>query len=152
MSKLTLQSNRYSSVVPTTILESGLCVSVPFYLSPNTEQKKAVLNKFREIKTSQLIDLGYSQRHSSGQLVVETASTPPQTQIELELGMNEDNLRSALFSRQGIQERLILKLQKLTGIQLITRKDVENTYKLWLDYLFDDENKRPAKSTKTTNS
>ena len=152
MSNLQLQSNRYSTVVPTAILESGLCVSVPFYLSPSTEQKKAVLNAFRTIKTQQLIDLGYSQRHNTGSLVVETAQTPPQTQIELDLGMTEDNLRTALFSRQGIQERLVLKLQKLTGIQLVTRKDVEDTYRLWLDHLFTDENKGPTKPAKATDS
>lgn len=147
---LSLQHNRYNSVVPTVILESGLCISVPFYISLLPEHRKILLNKFREIKTQQLIDAGFNPQTRSGNLVVQTAEAPPQTPIELELGMNEDNLRSALFNRQGIQERLVIKLQHLTGVTLVSKKDVEETYKLWLTHLF-DENKGSTRTTKATN-
>tara|TARA_B100000212_G_scaffold301716_1_gene247641 strand:- start:202 stop:609 length:408 start_codon:yes stop_codon:yes gene_type:complete len=41
-----------------------------------------------------------------------------------------------LFSRQGFPERLLIRLQKLTGVVLIRRNEVEETCSKWLDYLF----------------
>ena len=125
---LALQTNRYQTKVPTAITESGLTISVPFYLNPTSDQKKALLNAFRTIKAQQLDDMGYNTERQSNSVVV--IDTPPValTPIEEELGMTEDNLRMALFSRQGLQERLILKLQRLTGLTLFTRDEVRNTF------------------------
>lgn len=61
---------------------------------------------------------------------------PLGTTIEQALGMNEESLRYTLFSRQGLPERLLIRLQKLTGVVLIRRNEVEETYTKWLDYLF----------------
>jgi hypothetical protein len=62
--------------------------------------------------------------------------------------MNEESLRHVLFARQGIPERLVLKLQRLTGVYLVTREQIEDTYKQWLDYLYQDSNS-DAKTTTT---
>ena len=48
--------------------------------------------------------------------------------VEQELGMNEENLRHALFARNGIPERLALKLQAVTGVELVTKEQIEQTF------------------------
>ena len=58
------------------------------------------------------------------------------THIEQALGMNKESLRYTLFSRQGLPERLLIRLQKLTGVVLINRDEVEETHSKWLEYLF----------------
>tara|TARA_E500000331_G_C17092955_1_gene641923 strand:+ start:55 stop:435 length:381 start_codon:yes stop_codon:yes gene_type:complete len=121
-----LTTNRYGQVSPTLIQETGVGISCPFYISLTPDQKKSLLNSFRQIKTEQLAN---SNENKSSQ---EPLGTP----IEQALGMNEESLRYTLFSRQGLPERLLIRLQKLVGIEFVRRNQVEETYKKWLDYLF----------------
>jgi hypothetical protein len=145
----TLVTNRYGVLNPTAIQENGTAISVPFYICPTPDQTKQLLNAFRNVKQKQLIELGWEQSHKSiGTLSVETFTTPPITPIEQALGVNEDNLRHILFARQGIQERVLIKLMRLTGVYLITREQVEHTYKQWLDHLYGNEH--AATSTAST--
>ena len=122
----TLTTNRYGQVSPTLIQETGVGISCPFYISLTPDHKKSLLNTFRQIKTEQLVN------SSEANLSQEPLGTP----IEQALGMNEESLRYTLFSRQGLPERLLIRLQKLVGIELVRRNQVEETYKKWLDYLF----------------
>ena len=122
----TLITNRYGQVSPTLIQETGVGISCPFYISLTPDQKKSLLNTFRQIKTEQLVNIDENKASQ------ESLGTP----IEKALGMNEESLRYTLFSRQGLPERLFIRLQKLTGVVLISRNEVEETYKQWLDYLF----------------
>ncbi len=122
----TLTTNRYGQVSPTLIQETGVGISCPFYISLTPDQKKSLLNTFRQIKTEQLVNIDGNKASQ------ETLGAP----IEKALGMNEESLRYTLFSRQGLPERLFIRLQKLTGVILISRNEVEETYKQWLDYLF----------------
>ena len=155
---MNLQTNRYGKTVPSVINSNGTCISTPLYVSPSTEVKKALLNAFRSIRTEQLAEMGYSQERPEGSIVVVDATAAPLTPIENELGMNEESLRLLLFGRNGLQERLVIKLQNLTGITVFSKEDAENTYKLWLNHLFNDEESKAkranqtskAKSTKTT--
>ena len=112
MTPTTLTENRYRQVAPTTITSSGVSISCPIYISPTRDQTKALLNAFRRAKQNR------------GSVVEE------------ELGMNEENLRYALFTRNGLPERLILKLQRLTGYELVTRDQIEATQNAWLTHLF----------------
>jgi len=122
----TLTTNRYGQVSPTLIQETGVGISCPFYISLTPDQKKSLLNTFRQIKTEQLTNSDKSK----------PSQEPLGTPIEQALGMNEESLRYTLFSRQGLPERLLIRLQKLTGVVLISRNEVEETYSKWLDYLF----------------
>ena len=44
-----------------------------------------------------------------------------------ELGVSEANLRHLLFARNGLPERLLLKLQVLTGLEMVSKQLIENT-------------------------
>lgn len=147
-----LQTNRFNAKTPTLICDNGTAISVPFYLNPSTDKKKELLNAFREIKTKQLIEQGYQQPRESNSIVVVDQTTPALAPIEQEMQMSEDALRSVLFGRQGVSERIILRLSDLTGVQVCTREEVEHTQKLWLDELYGTKTARKTskKSSTTT--
>ena len=46
-----------------------------------------------------------------------------------ELGVSEANLRHLLFARNGLPERLLLKLQDLTGLEMVSKQQIEDTHK-----------------------
>ena len=109
----TLITNRYGNVTPTAIQANGAAISVPIYIAPTKEQNKSLLNTLRNIARE-------------GDNVVEE-----------QLGVNEENLRMLLFGRNGIPERLLIKLQQIAGVEIVTRQQIEDTYSDWVDYLFD---------------
>lgn len=112
----TLIKNRYHQLKPTSLQPNGVSVSTPIYIGLTTEQNKMLLNGFRRALEARGKD------------------------AEEELGMNEENLRHALFGRNGVPERLVLKLQKLTGIVLITKEQINDAFQAWSDYIFDPPN------------
>jgi hypothetical protein len=146
-----LVTNRYNQLTPTTIQANGCAISTPFYINPTTDQTKQLLNAFRTVKQKELLEAGLNNEPvvTPGGIVVETAKTLPLAPIEQELGMNEDSLRHVLFARQGIPERLVLKLQRLTGVYVITREQIEDTFKQWCDYLYSDSNSDAKTTTET---
>lgn len=109
--QMTLCTNRYQQVTPTSILPTGVAISTPIYVAPTRDQLKALLNGFRRA----VMERGHA--------------------AEEELGMTEENLRQMLFSRNGLPERLILKLQRITGIELVSREQIEATQQAWVDHL-----------------
>ena len=52
-----------------------------------------------------------------------------QPQVEAFLGMTIDVLRSVLFTRGGLSADLLFKLQAITGIELVTVKDLTAAFK-----------------------
>ena len=44
-----------------------------------------------------------------------------------ELGASEANLRHLLFAHNGLPERLLLKLQVLTDLEMVSKQQIENT-------------------------
>ena len=148
--------NRYNQVTPSVINSVGSFISTPWYVNPTTDTKKALLNAFRRIKTAQLIEMGHDDSpRVEGNISVVTHVTPPMTPIEQELGMQEESLRMMLFSRQGINEKLVLQLQRLTGVDVVTKEEARQCFEMWLDYLFDGNEPNPTpepakKATKAT--
>ena len=122
----TLIKNRYHQLKPTTLQPNGVSVSTPIYIGLTTEQNKMLLNGFRRALEARGKD------------------------AEEELGMNEENLRHALFGRNGVPERLVLKLQKLTGIELITKEQINDAFQAWSDYIFDPLNGSEVRKKENT--
>lgn len=146
-----LQYNRYYKATPSCLNEQGTLISVPIYVSPTMDGRKALLNGFRAVKQKQLIEMGYSQEpRVEGSLSIHTATSEPQTQIEYDLGTNEESLRMLLFAKQGLQDTLILKLQQLTGIEVVTKEEIAQAQELWLNHLYGHETTKS--STKKSNS
>ena len=122
---VTQQINRYGTATPTSFTTTGLAISCPIYITLTTEQSKALLNGFREVKRQQLLDLGYSDTRTNDGLTVVTQGDIPQTAIERECGFTEDALRQIIFGRQGISERTVLTLQRLTGVEVVTKEEIK---------------------------
>ena len=142
-----LIKNRYNQTTPSSITSNGLCISTPFYLNITTDQGKQLLNAFRSIVHKQRVELGYDNTTKTvGQLSVTTNIKPPLTPAEEELGMNEESLRYALFSRQGTPERLVLKLCSITGVYITTREEIESVFSAWLDHLYPTNEQSKAKT------
>ena len=53
-----------------------------------------------------------------------------------ELTVSEANLRHLLFARNGLPERLLLKLQEVTGLEIVSKEQIENTYRSWISHLY----------------
>ena len=146
-----LIKNRYSQCAPTAVLPNGASLSVPTYISLTTEQSKTILNAVREIIRQQRLEMGHSPvRESEYGVTVETSMPSIQTPIEVEIGCDESNLRNQLFARQGIPERFIVKLQRLTGLEFITKKQLQEVQSLWADHLFKTDEQPTIKPTTKT--
>ena len=145
--KLTNQTNRYGASTPTSFTSTGIAVSTPVYITLNTEASKALLNAFREIKRQQLHELGYSEVRTSNNLMVVSRGEQPQTQIEKDSGFNEETLRQVLFTRNGISERTIIKLQNLTGIKVVSKQETKEAMRLWHNALYDQQSTKQTSST-----
>ena len=51
------------------------------------------------------------------------------TAVVSELDVSEANLRHLLFARNGLPERLLLKLQELTGLEMVSKQQIEEIHK-----------------------
>ena len=149
---LQLQVSRYNVVTPGAINEQGTLISCPVYISPSMDRRKELLNAFRTVKTKQLLEMGYSnQPRQEGRISVHTAVTPPQAPIEVEMGVNEESLRMMLFAKQGLNEKFLLKLQALTGVEVVTREEIETTTQLWINHCYGQQDiPKTAKTSKTS--
>ena len=129
-------------------------MSTPVYVTPTGDQLKAVLNAFRNVVHQQRTEMGFkpSTTPANG-ISVTTATKPGNTPAEDAIGMTEEALRYALFQRKGLPDRLIFKLQEITGVELVSREAVMATLQTWLDHMNLHENKgtkRTRKTSKTT--
>ena len=107
-----LQINRYGETTPTAIQSNGVAISTPIYIQLTKEQNKTILNAIR------------------------TAITRDGDAVVSELGVSEANLRHLLFARNGLPERLLLKLQELTGLEIVSKQQIEDTYRSWITHLY----------------
>lgn len=146
-----LIKNRYDQVTPTAVTPNGLAISTPIYLNLTQDQGKQLLNAFRTVVANQRKELGYDDTPKSvGHLSVETKTTPPITPAEQDLGMSEEALRYALFSKGGTAERLVLKLCRITGVYVTNRQELEQVFSLWLDNFYTTNGKSKTKPTSKT--
>ena len=63
-------------------------------------------------------------------LLLVSAHRAAVTAVVSELGVSEANLRHLLFERNGLPERLLLNLQDLTGLEIVSKQQIEDTHKL----------------------
>ena len=76
----------------------------PIYIPLTKEQNKTILNAIR------------------------SAISRDGAAVESELGVSEANLRHLLFARNGLLERLRLKLLEVTGLEIVSKQQIEDTY------------------------
>ena len=52
------------------------------------------------------------------------------TAVVSELDVSKANLRHLLFARNGLPERLLLKLQILTGLEMVSKQQIDDLHRL----------------------
>ena len=134
---------------PNAVTDNGCVVSNPIYISPTTLDRKALLNTFREIKRQQLLEMVHSDKpvSKSGVQVIDNTKAPL-APIELEV-VPEEQLRLLLFSRGGIAEKFLLKLQKAVGLEVVTREDLIAAATEWINHLTHEPKRTRAKKAAT---
>lgn len=147
---MTLLVNRYGVTAPTQILESGISISTPIYIAIPVETAKTLINAFRVKKQKELLEMGYENHYQSNSVSVTTNNLPKMCPIETEIGMDENALRATLFGRTGVSERLLLKLQSLVDLEIVSKEQIEDTQKQWLQHLFPNATKGTTRTRKTS--
>lgn len=127
--------------------EAGARLSLPIYLDPPMVIRKQVLNAVREA-IQQSRNSSYTPKTLGGISV----STSDHTNFDIEnyLGMNVEVLRAVLFQRGGLPIDVLIRLQHISGIELLTEKDIKAAFdtrkKATLSYLSTnpyEESKQP---------
>lgn len=104
--------------------EAGVRFSIPFYIDLSTVQRKQLLNGVRTALDSRSITT--SSPSSVSGLSVESAN--PDISVENYIGMNISVLRTVLFSRGGVPADLILRLQAVSGVEIVTDADLKKAF------------------------
>jgi hypothetical protein len=119
------------TVQSSTVLETGIRLSVPVYVTISAPEAKLLLNAFRTYINADPTPVA----SRSGNISTVTAiKTSRQLKAEQALGMSLEVLRQQLLSsRSSLNLEQALTLQELTGVTLFNRKDVEKAYKGYLD-------------------
>lgn len=99
---------------------NGVRICAPCYIDAPTSLRKEILNVIRA-KASEPIE--HTTPNTLSGISVTSYSTL-QPQIEAYIGQTIDNLRNILFSRGGLEISLLLKLQNVTGVEVISDKDI----------------------------
>ena len=106
--------------------ENGTRVCIPLYIDITTSLRKEILNAIRELANTP-IEATQQPDSITGISVVSYSTHKPD--IEAYLGMTIDNLRSVLFSRGGLEVSLALKLQQVSGLDVVSDKDFTAAFK-----------------------
>ena len=107
---------------------SGIRVSCPLYVDlPNTLRKQ-LLNGVRAKAAEVFVEETTQPQTISGIQVTNSATLQPL--IESYLGMAIDNLRNVLVQRGGLEASLVLKLEQITGIEVLSQKDWTAAFKV----------------------
>jgi hypothetical protein len=114
------------------VSENGSRISSPVYIDLTTLERKALLNALRQVCTQTVA----TQVHSVSGITVESSS-PRQAAVEVFLGCSIDVLRGVLFQRGGLPLDLILKIQAVSGYEVVTVKDIETGLKTKLTAIKD---------------
>jgi hypothetical protein len=100
-------------------------ISLPCYIDVNNNDRKALLNGVRQACYQP--SAAEATRSVSG-ISVESSSNR-QAEIESFLGMSIDVLRTVLFQRGGLAADLFFKLQAVSGLELVSDKDLTAAFK-----------------------
>lgn len=110
--------------------DKGVRVSTPLYIDVSSSMRKEAFNKLRELAKNSAEET----QSTTGDVRVVSYSTM-QPAIEAFLGMSLDVLRSVIFNRGGLQLDLVIRIQAITGQELISEKDITAAFKKKADLI-----------------
>ena len=116
--------NNINAAINDYITPDGVRVSVAAYADVPVVTRKRALNIVRDLINNSSEATPATQ---SGISVVTNAGNL--SKVERQLGCTFDILRQTLFQRGGLPLELVLKLQVLTGIEMLSMKELDAAVK-----------------------
>jgi hypothetical protein len=107
------------------VTTDGVRISTPTYIDLSQNQRKLL---FSGVRSAIEAHRSTSTPKTASGIVVETAGIESSS-VEQFLGITTNNLRSVIFSRGGVDITLVLKLQAVTGIEVVPTAEIEAAYK-----------------------
>ena len=103
----------------------GARVSLPIYVDVSQQDRKLMLNGIR----TKIYETSSNQSPSSVSGIQVVTAGSGQGEVERYLGMTLEVLRTVLFSRGGLPIDLCLRLQNVSGVEVLTEKDIKAAFK-----------------------
>ena len=104
---------------------NGARISLPIYVDISQQDRKLMLNGIRTAIYEQQPTT--TPNSVTGLQVVN--ATNGQHEVEAFIGMSLDVLRTVLFSRGGMPIDLVLRLQSVSGMEVLSEKDIKAAFK-----------------------
>ena len=111
------QNDTYSS--------NGARISLPIYVDVSQQDRKLMLNGIR----SRIYEQQSTSSPSSVSGLQVVNATNGQHEVEAFIGMSLDVLRTVLFSRGGMPIDLVLRLRSVSGMEVLSEKDIKAAFK-----------------------
>ena len=108
-----------------TYSSNGARISLPIYVDVSQQDRKLILNG---VRTTIYAQQPTTTPNSVTGLTVVNA-TNGQHEVEAFIGMSMDVLRTVLFSRGGMPIDLVLRLQSVSGYEVLSEKDIKAAFK-----------------------
>lgn len=108
-----------------TYSSNGARISLPIYVDISQQDRKLMLNGIRTAIYEQQPTT--TPNSVTGLQVVN--ATNGQHEVEAFIGMSLDVLRTVLFSRGGMPIDLVLRLQSVSGMEVLSEKDIKAAFK-----------------------
>ena len=108
-----------------TYSSNGARISLPIYVDISQQDRKLILNGVR----TRIYEQAPVSTPSSVSGLQVVSATNGQHEVESYLGMSLDVLRTVLFSRGGMPLDLVLRLQSVSGLEVLSEKDIKAAFK-----------------------
>ena len=100
----------------------------------NTEEKASMKAAYQRLKAGRTPKQGHSIGGST--LTVETSFASGE--LDTLLGMSSIVFSDLINSRDSISLPLVLKMQLILGVEVVTKQRMEEAFKHYLEYVFND--------------
>jgi len=104
--------------------QNGVRICTPIYLDLTNAQRKELLNAVRTASSQTTT----TKTNTQSGITVET-NNGSLNAVEAYLGTSVDLLRSLLFQRGGLSVDLVLKIQQVSGLEIVSVKEIEAALK-----------------------
>ena len=108
-----------------TYSSNGARISLPIYVDVSPQDRKQMLNGIR----SAIYETAPVTTPNSVTGLQVVNATTGQHEVEAFIGMSLEVLRTVLFSRGGMPIDLVLRLQSVSGVEVISEKDIKAAFK-----------------------
>ena len=116
------------------ITDSGVRICTPLYLDLSQQQRKTLLSELR----TRAAEMSASNPVTRSGISVESTNGVSAAITQF-LGVDLEMVRQVLFQRGGLSAELVLRLQEITGVEVVSTKEIEAAFKARVKLIKDFE-------------